>query len=437
MAFPDPVVAGDKLVVPAIQSSDYVTDGTTGWRIGRDGTADFANLNLRGDIGAANISGDTGTFGDVSLPAYSSVGATLDSIVTDLSGRCIGFFQQTDAGLSGITTENILIGLDCYLQPNRIYTINGLARVQPTLANADTQWQALIRATIGTGAALPTTANSPIVQHVGSLWQQAPLHTPPFDSGNIDPNTLLRLILTVNRISGGAGGATMTSGANTTGGLTPKTGITYTFRYPGSAIWVLDHGPSSNMPAFQGYNSTDTPPATPITPTPKTYTKVYYGTWSRTYDGDLTTTWDDSPYCYQGEYASIRGLTRSLIGFDYATIQSDLSGATINSCYLTIKGAHAYYNSGFTCWWGTHSYTAKPSTWNSANVIERVGSVSGLAAGETVKINMGTGVGGSFKSGANKGIAIGPPSTNTLTYYGYIYGATQSGKPYITITYTK
>ena len=99
MAFPDPVVAGDKLVVPAIQSSDYVTDGTTGWRIGRDGTADFANLNLRGDIGAANISGDTGTFGDVSLPAYSSVGATLDSIVTDLSGRCIGFFQQTDAGL--------------------------------------------------------------------------------------------------------------------------------------------------------------------------------------------------------------------------------------------------------------------------------------------------------------------------------------------------
>jgi hypothetical protein len=436
MALPNPIVEGNVLQVPEIRSVDYVTDGTTGWRIGRDGTADFNSLNVRGDLGGGSVSGDLGIFGDVQLPNYSSLNAQLDSISTDLSGRCVGFYQQTDAGINGVTTEIILIGLDVYLQPNRIYTINGLARVSQNVIDTNNQWQALIRATIGPSAAVPTTASTPIVQHVGSLWQQAPLHTSPFDSGNIPVDTPLRLILTVARI---AGTATNNTGPSTNGVISTG-GVTYTFRYPGCALWVLDHGPSTNMPTFTGYNSTDTPPVTPNPPAPKTYTKTYYATWSRTYDGDNTTTWDDTPYCYQGYYSSTRGHTKSLIGFDYATIASNLSGATINSCYVTIKGAHSYYNDGFALDVGTHNYTAKPSTWANGNVNQQRTGINrppGIAAGETVKLSLGTTIGAEFKSQVSRGIAIGPGLDNQLVYYGYLYGATQSGKPYLTITYTK
>jgi hypothetical protein len=439
MAFPDPIVAGNKLVVPAIESVDYVPEGTTGWQIARDGTASFTNLNLLGDIGAGNVNADIGNFNDIALPNYPSLADELDSFTQDLSGRVVGYFQQTDAGISGVVGTFVdVIDLDCFMQPGRIYTIHGMLRVQPSAIDTNNQWQVIIRGTAGAGVAPPGNSGGGVLaQHVGSFYQTAHLETAPFDSSTIPIDTPLRLSLNVQRL---AGVPTLSTGPVAGGGQLTVTGtaIIYTMRYTGAFLYVLDHGPSYNMPFFQGYNSTDTPPAaTPPPPTPKTYTKTYYATWSRTFDGDNTTTWDDSAYGYHGYYSGTRGNTKSLFGFDYATIMSDLSGATINSCYLTIKGAHAYYNAGFTCYWGTHNLTAKPSTWNGANVNERRGSTAGLAAGETVKLSLGTSVGGEFKSGTSKGIAIGPPASTSLTYYGYIYGATQSGKPYLTITYTK
>src|SRR3954466_1365211 len=425
MAFPDPIVAGSKLVVPAIESVDFQNEGVTGWQINRDGTATFHNLNIFGDVGAGNISGDIGTFNDIALPNYDSLDDTLDSISLDLSGRCIGFFQQTDGPLSGVTGTTVqLIMLDCFMQPNCIYSVHGMCRIQPSAIDTNDQWQVLIKGNAGAGVANPGVSSGNVMaQTVGSLYQQGYMSTGPFDSGAIPIDTPLRLSLVVQRL---AGTATLSTGPNPGGNTVAVAGtaITYTYRYAGAFIYVLDHGPSTNMPLFAGYNSTDVvqPPVTPPAPAPKTYTKTYYGSWSRTYDGDNSTTWDDSAYCYQGYYSSTRGNTRSLIGFDYATIQSNLSGATINSCYLTVKGAHAYYNSGMLFEWGTHNYTAKPSTWGAGNVNERRGSLANLAAGESAKISLGTGVGGEFKSGTSKGIAVGPAPSNSLTYYGYIYG---------------
>src|SRR3954465_4009672 len=124
MAFPDPIVAGSKLVVPAIESVDFQNEGVTGWQINRDGTATFHNLNIFGDVGAGNIGGDIGTFNDIVLPNYDSLDTTLDTITSDLSGRCVGFFQQTDVNIPLIGTTGVAVmNLDCFLQPNRIYTI--------------------------------------------------------------------------------------------------------------------------------------------------------------------------------------------------------------------------------------------------------------------------------------------------------------------------
>jgi hypothetical protein len=447
VALPNPIVEGNTLVIPAIQSDNFQTDSsgtigaaTQGWQIARDGTATFTNLNLLGDIGAGNISADLGVFSDIQLPNYDSLDTTLDGITLDLSGRCIGFFQQTDGSLTGVTGTLVqLIMLDCFMQPNRIYSVHGMCRIQPSAIDTNDQWQVLIKANAGAGVANPGTGSGNVIcQTVGSLYQQGYMSTAPFDSGNIPADTPLRLSLVAQRL---AGTATLTTGPNPGGNTVAVAGtaIVYTFRYAGSFMYVLDHGPSTNMPLFVGYNSTDVvqPPVTPPAPAPKTYTKTYYATWSRTYDGDSTTTWDDTPYCYQGYYSSTRGNTRSLVGFNYAQIASDLSGATINSCKLTVKGAHAYYNNGYTLEWGTHNYTAKPSTWGAGNVHENRGSLATFAAGETATISLGTSIGGEFKSQVSRGISFGPGPSTSLTYYGYCYGATQSGKPYLTITYTK
>lgn len=53
MTFRDPVVAGDTLVRPAIQSPNYIP-GTSGWTINADGTAEFSDATVRGSLAAGD-----------------------------------------------------------------------------------------------------------------------------------------------------------------------------------------------------------------------------------------------------------------------------------------------------------------------------------------------------------------------------------------------
>jgi hypothetical protein len=437
VAFKNPIVTGEQMVIPGMRSQDYV-EGKDGWRLGSDGSAQFNSANIIGDLGTnGQLTAESIQVGEggLILDDGTDVGAVLSIVTNDLSGRVVGYFQQTDAAVTGIAgTELRIINLDCFLQPGRIYSIHGMVRVQPSAVNASDQWQALIRGTTGPSAAAPTTTSTVMAQHVGSLWQTAHPESAPFDSGTIPPDTPLRLTLTVARIAGTDTLAT----ASATNSISPDGGSnTYTFRYPGAFLFVLDHGPSYNLPLFVGYNSTDTPPSTPPAPTPRTYTKVFSSTWSRTYDGDLTTTWDDTEFCYQGYYSSDRGNTRSLCGFDYAAIQSALSGATVNSVKLTFKVAHSYYNAGMTVEIGGHIYSAKPSTWSGGSVAENQTSRASCVAGSSYTVTLPASFGTNFKSGAWKGISFGPGPSLASTYYGYMYGYGQSGRPYLTFTYTK
>jgi hypothetical protein len=182
------------------------------------------------------------------------------------------------------------------------------------------------------------------------------------------------------------------------------------------------------------------PPSKPPTPhVPTNFSKTYFATWSRTYDGDNTVTWDDSPYCYQGYYSSDRGNTRSLVGFNYNQIKSDLNGASNIRVKFTFKGNHAYYNSGMTAIVGTHTYASKPGSWSTANVNENQTQRGSVAAGGTYTLDLGkdSWYSWAWKTGNIKGMAFGPGPNTSLTYYGNVYGATQGGKPYLTITYTK
>ena len=179
------------------------------------------------------------------------------------------------------------------------------------------------------------------------------------------------------------------------------------------------------------------PPAS--TPTQKsTYTKKWYATWSRSYEGDNSTRFDDSPYMYQGSYdGSSPGNQKSLAGFDYKNIQATLNGAEILECYITVKNNHARWNKGLYAQVGTHNYASKPSTWNGANVVERRYGKKWVAEGGTLTINTGVALAKEFLSGASRGISIGPEATNDHDNYGFFYGATHSARPYITVKYRK
>jgi len=180
-------------------------------------------------------------------------------------------------------------------------------------------------------------------------------------------------------------------------------------------------------------------PPPPSTPTQKsTYTKKWYATWSRSYEGDNSTRFDDSPYMYQGSFdSSSPGNQKSLAGFDYNNIAATLKGAEILECYITIRNSHARWNKGLYAQVGTHNYTGKPGTWNGSNVIERRYGKKWVAEGGTLTINTGIQMAKEFLTGATRGIGIGPEATNDHDNYGYFYGASHSARPYITIKYRK
>lgn len=189
-------------------------------------------------------------------------------------------------------------------------------------------------------------------------------------------------------------------------------------------------------PSTGGSKPPPTKPKPGDTPTYE-YTKKWYATWSRSYEGDNSTRFDDSPYMYQGSYdSSSPGNQKSLAGFDYKNIQATLSGAEILSMTMTVKNEHARWNKGLYLEAGTHNYSSKPSTWSGGTVTERKWK-KWVTEGGTVTIDMGASTGRAFRDGSEKGIAIGPEATNDHDHYGYFKGATQSSKPFITIKYRK
>lgn len=209
-----------------------------------------------------------------------------------------------------------------------------------------------------------------------------------------------------------------------------SSGLGYMFPVPYSKDYTAPAAPPPPPPA---------PKPTPTTPTytTKQYVKTYYATWSRTYEGNNATTWDDNALMYQGYWSDGRGNTKSLAGFNWSAIKADLSGATIVSCKVTFQNEESYSFGGSTILVGTHNYSSKPSTWNGANVVERRKSLKHTYGQKTVVVDLGTTIGNEFKAGTTRGIAVGPPSSTDRYYYSKYRGATQSGKPYLTITYTK
>lgn len=201
-------------------------------------------------------------------------------------------------------------------------------------------------------------------------------------------------------------------------------------------FWVEDTGSSILVPNTAilntgGVGGGGAP--TPIT----TYTKSYSAAWSASYDGDSAYVSYYGSEVHQGYYSSSVGNRRSLIGFNSAQIRSDLSGATIKSIKITMYAVHWYFDAGGTAVFGTHNYDSRPGTWSGSRVVEnRQQSANWPKPGKRT-VTLSNTIGNEFKSGASRGIALGPGPSTSLTYYGRFNGAGMSNAPVLTITYTK
>lgn len=216
--------------------------------------------------------------------------------------------------------------------------------------------------------------------------------------------------------------------------MNPSSGsIGYVIPIPHSWDYVAAAPPSAPPPSAPP--PAPRPVAVKPTYTPKQYVKTYPATWSKTYTAGGAPR-NDTSYAMQGYADSYNGNNRSLIGFNYAAIKADLAGATIKSCKIVIGNYSTYNFSGGTCYLGTHVYAGQPGSWSGGSVYERRTSINHGYGASFVK-EMGVAVGNEFKAGTTKGIAIGPAPSNASAYYGHYRGATMSGHPYLSITYTK
>jgi hypothetical protein len=197
---------------------------------------------------------------------------------------------------------------------------------------------------------------------------------------------------------------------------------------------VEDAGPTITrenyaVPATGGGGGGGSPPAT--------YTKSYSATWTGSYqsDGDRRNSNGDM---YQGYYSSTNGNQKSVIGFNNSQIQSDLSGATINSIKLTMKNKHFYYNSGGSVVVGYHNSTASSAPASYPGGTESVNTFTGWAKGATKTVTLSNSIGNALRDDTAEGIIIGPGDSTNKIYYGYFQGgASSSSRPKLTITYTK
>jgi hypothetical protein len=166
-----------------------------------------------------------------------------------------------------------------------------------------------------------------------------------------------------------------------------------------------------------------------------TYTKTYGCTASKSFRGSGTKRTDVGNTCYQGYYSSTNGLQKSVILFPYATIQSDLSGATITKVEVYLNAEHWGPGNGGTAVIGNHNYSTMPSSDPTGNF--NVDTTAWTTKTGAKWCNVNTVIGDRLRDNTAKGILLGPNSSTSNEYYGYFSGSGDSAEPKLRITYTK
>lgn len=411
MEFGNPIVGNEDLIRSAIKSPDFNTDpesgNVTGWRIARDGSATFYNVTIGSTSFNIDESGNA-VFADMTADTIHLNGESLEDLLNRSSRGIIA--MSTSPNTSGAYNGSDPILWNRITIPQfdatRAYRVSMIAR-----ADNGSSTPSYIRSTCRFSWTGNTTASSSILYEALDVRDAA------------TPDSIIHSEFVFM--------TSTPSGENMYLGFYLDAGAVAGTTYLGTnygRVWVEDAGPIIDFSSFDASGSGGG------TPPPQTYTKTYLANWSGSYqsDGDNR----NISECYQGYYSGTNGNQYSLIGLPYATIQSDLSGATINKVEVYLNNNHWYQNAGGTAVIGTHTYSSEPSTASLANVNEDINR-SSFTYGQAKWVTVSNSIGTALKNNTAKGIALGPGPSTSTAYYGYFAGNGQSGEPRVRITYTK
>ena len=423
MAFSNPIVGSSSaLVRNAIKSRDFET-GVSGWSINRDGTAEFngvttsgGNIALTDGMGniTASINGETGvgSFEDLFVVQSPTI-AGRDFETEWMAERARGIISwgQSTASGTSTTSEIGLFEIQADLVVSRSYEIAAEAWIQSSVAND----HATLRVRYTADGSEPTLSSAILAQQGMPLNQANIGEARHFRQPLIAPTSgTYRFLLCMVRLVG-SGTMQLAGSASQPEWMTIEDkgfAVTNTFL--------------TNTGAGGGGGGTGT------------FQKSYAANWSGSYNGSNNlSTFGGSQLCYQGNNLDSNGTRKSLIGFDWATIRSDLSGATINGCWVTLYFQHWYYNAGGTAVIGTHNLantSSPPSTFFGANTA-RVQSSGWPKPGQRT-VNLGATIGEEFRDSVSNGICLGSTGANNRDYYGYASGPGQPNPPVLIINYT-
>lgn len=181
MTFSNPIVGGTVLIRPAIKSPDYVA-GTAGWSINKDGTAEFNEVTVRGDVlvgsGDNYVAIDPTPVPNIEISTSHTDQITPASIGFDATGGNEFFingpdmgsgedalmFQASSAGNIAALDFNDRLELQRVDQATRILMDTDIDVVGDTTFLNDVEVQGVLTAAnriAGTTSITPSAANTP------------------------------------------------------------------------------------------------------------------------------------------------------------------------------------------------------------------------------------------------------------------------------------
>jgi hypothetical protein len=403
---------------PTIQSVNYNGANGTGWMMDSESTQ-FQNVSVSESLGVQFIAAN-----EVSLG-----GLDLQTDVLDPQPRGGVYYANIASGtataqIGATSTMAFLFNLGI-LPPNRRYMVLCSFHFQATVVGDAFDFSLKYDTT---GAVLSTAAqgnnilDGSITRWVAPTTNDSGVKVMGYFESSSSWTAIVNQVpvymgLTVARILGTGTGNVYQGSANRS-----------------LQLQVIDVG--STLTGYsnswsQLSKATGTADPTP----PATFTTEYTATGSASYGGNNAQWTSVGAFdCYQGKLNSTDGRTKSLVLFDSAKIRTDLTGATVTACHLTFSVHYAYFSAGMDVRIAAHNNSTIPSTFT--NPTTEIGNRPFSTAGSTYWVDVSVPFGTSLKNGTARGVAFFAP-TDSLNYYGYIYGSAAASPPKLTITYTK
>lgn len=205
-------------------------------------------------------------------------------------------------------------------------------------------------------------------------------------------------------------------------------------RNTADTAWVLREWVSTT-PGGSGSGTAPAPPA----PAPITRNGFYPAIWSQSYrQSGAARTDEGTVMLYYGSSGdAFNGMNRSLIGFNYTTIASDLAGSTVLGCWLYLVNIHAWFDAGSDIHFGVHNYTSEPSTWAGGGIPRSMVSKHHFGKPQAKTVPLPLYFATDIRDGIGKGVALESPSTSR-SFYGYAAGfGSGYDVPLLTVQYAK